>query len=130
MSVHEFLAPVIIPSLIHFDPLGLQEEAEEALKGDEPFGRIDEHCFFRSLHDMPWFQPLQQFCESVRVSLVSHVVSCVARRDGPSATDPEDGRFLRQRIAVRLLSRRTSFFSTGTRSPSARQRRCSNFSAS
>ncbi|KAK8821908.1 hypothetical protein WA538_000006, partial [Blastocystis sp. DL] len=68
MSVHEFLAPVIIPSLVHFDPLGLQEEAEESLAGDEPFGRIDERCFFHSLREMPWFQPLQQFCESSPVA--------------------------------------------------------------
>ena len=128
MSVHEFLAPVIIPSLVHFDPLGLQEEAEESLAGDEPFGRIDERCFFHSLREMPWLQPLQQFCESVGLASPSHLVAGGARRNGTAATGPEDRRLLHQRTTGRPLPRRTSFSLTGTRSPFARRRRCSGSS--
>ena len=64
LSVHEFLAPVIIPSLLHFDPLGLQEDVSEGAKEDE-FGRLESTRFFSTLHEMPWFQPLKSYCENV-----------------------------------------------------------------
>ena len=73
MSVHEFLAPVITPSLLHFDPLGLQEsstEEEEKEKdsyssGGADFGRLSPTQFFSSLHEMPWYSPLKAYCETV-----------------------------------------------------------------
>ena len=74
MSVHEFLAPVITPFLLHFDPLGLQEptsqeeEEEEGKNHTEgaDFERLAPTQFFSSLHEMPWYSPLKEYCENVR----------------------------------------------------------------
>ena len=76
MSVHEFLAPVITPSLLHFDPLGLQEptaaaEEEEEKEGKDhsegtDFERLAPTQFFSSLHEMPWYSPLKEYCENVK----------------------------------------------------------------
>lgn len=64
LSIHEFLTPVIIPSLLHFDPLGLQEiEYEDETELE--LGRIKPSRFFSTLHEMPWFQPLKSYCENV-----------------------------------------------------------------
>ena len=76
LSIHEFLAPVITPSLLHFDPLCLQEPSEETReegrneKGKNgvegaDFERLSPTQFFSSLHDMPWYSPLKAYCENV-----------------------------------------------------------------
>lgn len=58
------MIPVIIPSLLHFDPLGLQDTDVEG-NTDLELGRIESTRFFSSLHEMPWFQPLKSYCEDV-----------------------------------------------------------------